>query len=73
MENKNNDMSKDIRRLDGQLNDKERQINDITRKMKNIEDDLQRNNRSLDEKINRCEKKIIDFETKYNQTGKYLG
>jgi hypothetical protein len=54
MENKNNYMSKDIRRLDGQLNDKERQINDITRKMKNIEDDLQRNNRNLDDKINRC-------------------
>jgi hypothetical protein len=73
MENKNNDMSKDIRKLDGQLIDKERQINDITRKMKNFEDDLQRNNRNLDEKINRCERRIIDFETKSNQTGKYLG
>jgi hypothetical protein len=54
MENKNNDMSKDIRRLDGQLNDKEKQINDITRKVINFHDDLQRNNKNLDDKINRC-------------------
>ena len=54
MENKNNDMSKDIRRLDGQLNDKEKQINDITRKLINFQDDLQRNYKNLDDKINLC-------------------
>ena len=67
MENKYNDMSKDIRILDGPLNDKERRINDITRRMINFEDNLQINNRNLDDKINRYERKIIDFGTKSNE------
>jgi hypothetical protein len=42
MENKNNDIPKDIRRLDGPLYNKERQINDIIRKMINFEDNWQK-------------------------------
>ncbi len=67
MENKYNDMSKDIRILDGPLNDKERQINYITRTMINFEDNLQINNRNLDDKINLCERKTIEFGNKSNE------
>jgi hypothetical protein len=67
MENKYNYMSKDIRILDGPLNDKERQINDITRRMINFEDNLQINNRNLDDKINCCERKTIEFGAKSNE------